>query len=307
MKLAFYALVPLALGSLYAFQVESPILKNHINALKDAKSIDITFDTRKELGAAETSHLWYSKPNFIKLETPKMILQSDGKTVWELNKADNTYTESDATKEWLMKRVQGDDILPWGAFFVEDPFKKIKTVTVGPKRVIKKNEVTEVALKGENIAFTLYIDTKTGVARGISLKPTDKPDKPETLIMASEMKISDKPIPDDTFAFTAPAGSKKVEKAANAANWAAVADILNRRCMPCHGGDRPKAGVNLASYAGVMAGRRGTPIVTAGDANSDLVQYMLGTKMPKMPPGGGVPDAEINTIKAWITAGAKNE
>lgn len=45
-----------------------------------------------------------------------------------------------------------------------------------------------------------------------------------------------------------------------------VKPILDADCTRCHGGSRPSAGINLSTYAGVMA------VVQAGNASSLLVR-----------------------------------
>jgi cytochrome c551/c552 len=98
--------------------------------------------------------------------------------------------------------------------------------------------------------------------------------------------------------------------AAAGANFASVASIATTNCMPCHAADKHKGGVSLASYADVMKGGDDGPIVKAGDPdNSVLVKAISGgdpaTKVPKMPPGKTLSPADIQTIKDWIKAGAK--
>jgi len=68
--------------------------------------------------------------------------------------------------------------------------------------------------------------------------------------------------------------------------------IFDSRCIMCHGGPNPTAGLNLSTYAGVMA------VVTPGDPNSRLIQM---TK-PGGPMNGYLADpvGQADIIYRWI-------
>jgi mono/diheme cytochrome c family protein len=85
-----------------------------------------------------------------------------------------------------------------------------------------------------------------------------------------------------------------------------VAPILAARCIGCHGA---AAGLSLESYAALRAGANGKPVVVPGDPGaSRLVKLVDGRGQPRMPYGEDpLPAAQIEKIKAWIAAGAKND
>ena len=85
-----------------------------------------------------------------------------------------------------------------------------------------------------------------------------------------------------------------------------VAPILQNRCNSCHNGDKKKGGLALDSFGGTMAGGGSGKVVEPGDPdNSRLYLLCAHQEEPKMPPmQPKIPDAELNTIKAWIEAGA---
>lgn len=93
-----------------------------------------------------------------------------------------------------------------------------------------------------------------------------------------------------------------------------VKPILDRYCIECHrpGGDGFLAsGLDMSSYAGLMAGTRNGPMVIPGDSlGSNLVVLMEGRADPsiKMPHGSRekVGAEEMNKIKSWIDQGAQN-
>ncbi|NNF28180.1 MAG: hypothetical protein HKN73_13230 [Gemmatimonadetes bacterium] len=90
-----------------------------------------------------------------------------------------------------------------------------------------------------------------------------------------------------------------------------VLPIFNNRCVDCHGGtdengeQRLESLLDLRSYEGVMAGSEFGTVIEAGDAEASyLLEMIVEGDMPEE--GDPVPEAEIETIRSWITAGAEN-
>jgi mono/diheme cytochrome c family protein len=111
------------------------------------------------------------------------------------------------------------------------------------------------------------------------------------------------PVASSTPPATDPAGGGDP----SGTHYAAIQAILTGSCSGCHGAGRPKAGINLTTYADVMKGGREGAIVKAGDpANSVLVKALKGAGARQMPPRGKLDDAKVKAIEAWIKAGAKN-
>jgi cytochrome c oxidase cbb3-type subunit 3 len=80
--------------------------------------------------------------------------------------------------------------------------------------------------------------------------------------------------------------------------------ILTPKCIPCHGS---MGGWDASSYATFMSSGDNAPVVIAGDAdNSLLIHKLQGTQSEGglMPPGGKLPDSEIQLFIDWINAGA---
>lgn len=80
--------------------------------------------------------------------------------------------------------------------------------------------------------------------------------------------------------------------------------ILDSRCKNCHGGDRgTEEGLDMTTYANLMAGSDNGPVVVAGDAdNSLMVEMLLANKMPKRGPKLTPPQVQL--IVDWIDQGA---
>lgn len=85
-----------------------------------------------------------------------------------------------------------------------------------------------------------------------------------------------------------------------------VLPIFDRDCRTCHGF---VAGLNLASYAGLMAGGNSGPSIVPGDPQASLLYLKVSRQVsPAMPPGGvRLSDADVATIRRWIEAGAHDD
>jgi uncharacterized membrane protein len=89
-----------------------------------------------------------------------------------------------------------------------------------------------------------------------------------------------------------------------------LAPILERNCLTCHGGENPKAGLNLSTHAGILkGGDYAGPAVIPGDPDgSPMVLHIRGIYTPKMPKDAPeLSEADLHTIRMWIAAGAKSE
>jgi WD40 repeat protein len=85
-----------------------------------------------------------------------------------------------------------------------------------------------------------------------------------------------------------------------------VEPILRAKCNACHNGDAKKGGLATDSFSSLMQGGGSGAVVEPGDAdNSRLYLLVAHEEEPKMPPNAAkLPDADLETIKAWIAAGA---
>jgi WD40 repeat protein len=102
--------------------------------------------------------------------------------------------------------------------------------------------------------------------------------------------------------------------------WAAAEDsvsyakqvkpFLARYCLECHTGERGKAGLDLDSFKGTMAGSRNGPVVVPGKPDeSPLVLAAEGKGSPAMPPKKAKQPKpqEVGILRAWVAAGAKDD
>jgi uncharacterized membrane protein len=136
--------------------------------------------------------------------------------------------------------------------------------------------------------------------------PTPEPNSAPTL----EPTNTSAPLPTDTVApppteTAAPVEPTATPEVSGVSFANDILPILQNRCFNCHGGEETKEGLNLGSYATLMAGSDNGPVVVAGDAaNSLLAQQLLNGKMPKR--GPKLTPTQIQLIIDWINAGALN-
>jgi mono/diheme cytochrome c family protein len=81
-----------------------------------------------------------------------------------------------------------------------------------------------------------------------------------------------------------------------------VKPILDGACTSCHNPKKMKGRIDLSSYAGV-----GKTLKVGSPDQSRLVKSLHGKGARQMPPKSKLDDKDIDTIKEWIKAGAKND
>jgi hypothetical protein len=85
----------------------------------------------------------------------------------------------------------------------------------------------------------------------------------------------------------------------------AIRPLLVARCLECHSGADPAAGLRLDSRAGIVSGGESGPaIVPNAPAASRLLRVVRSVDEPRMPPDGRLADVEIAALETWIAAGA---
>ena len=273
-------------------------LKRSFDVLKAAQSLRVEGTVQTGDAPVMPYKLLLAKPNAFRLTTPTGFVVSDGKTVTTYTEATKSYTEVPLTDDGLAEFVRRPEIMPWAAFFQKAPGDEFVSVAAGTPR--KNDEFATDAISFEpkrGTGGTLYLDRKLGVVRTASLGPASKP----TVVQAKTIKLGTTPEAPSAFAFVAPEGSTKAMDAPVVA-FASVKALIDDRCMPCHGGDKPRAGVKLDTYEGVVA------TVVPGDPKASLlVKSVKGDGVRKMPLGNhpALTPVEIKVWEDWISAGAQ--
>ena len=87
-----------------------------------------------------------------------------------------------------------------------------------------------------------------------------------------------------------------------------VQPILAAYCLTCHGKSSPEQGVDLRTARTVLRGGFNGPVVKRGSADESLLYQKLSQgKMPPKAFKSQVPEADVETIRHWIEAGARTE
>ncbi|MBI1914611.1 MAG: DUF1549 domain-containing protein, partial [Planctomycetes bacterium] len=83
-----------------------------------------------------------------------------------------------------------------------------------------------------------------------------------------------------------------------------VLPVLTAHCLKCHGGPKPKAGLDLRTRAGMLEGGESGPALVPGMSARSLVFEMIRKR--EMPPGKEtkLTAQQVALVKAWIDAGA---
>ena len=81
--------------------------------------------------------------------------------------------------------------------------------------------------------------------------------------------------------------------------------VLRQRCGSCHNADKKTAGLDVTTYAGIMAGGGSGAVLVPGNAQaSHLFRLANHDDEPKMPPDGPpIPETERQVLRAWIDGG----
>ena len=84
-----------------------------------------------------------------------------------------------------------------------------------------------------------------------------------------------------------------------------VAPILQRSCVSCHGGDKPKGGLSLATRQSALAGGDSGAAIRPGKPDDSLLVEYIGGEKPQMPQGAKPLSAgEVALVRKWIAQGA---
>ena len=83
---------------------------------------------------------------------------------------------------------------------------------------------------------------------------------------------------------------------------AVVAPLLIERCIDCHGGAKPKGGLDLTKQASAFKGGKNGPAIVAGNAEQSTLWQRV--EAGEMPPKKPLPEKEKAILKAWIASGA---
>lgn len=146
------------------------------------------------------------------------------------------------------------------------------------------------------IGFVSACGTQPASPTSEPVSPTDAPPAADTAVPATDAASPTLVIPT-----TPPTEASAQTGTVSFAND--VVPILQSRCWNCHGGDRTEEGLNLTTFAGILAGSENGPVIIPGDAdNSLLAEQIVSQEMPKRGPKLTPPQVQV--ILDWINQGA---
>src|SRR5215207_7130893 len=84
-----------------------------------------------------------------------------------------------------------------------------------------------------------------------------------------------------------------------------VLPIFRNACLNCHNPEKKKAGLDLSTYQGAIAGSDNGKVFEPGDPDGSLLFRVCNrTEEPAMPPKGDkLPEKDLETLKKFIAGG----
>ena len=303
MKRSLIVLAAAAAVVAFAMQIAlPPALAGHAAKLKEAQGLKVKLAVSPVGGATTSVEFSYGKPRLIRIDSPDRLVVSDGRMLSVLDKAKNTYTQEPLTADNSAPYLEATGTWGWESFFQADSAKLFKAAKAGAQTKVRGVDVSPVdvtSLDGKTTA-TLYIEAKTGVARGYQFHKDGK-----DYIVWAETVVASAEAPDTgAFSFTAPAGATKVDPAAVAeVTWDKVSSIFDRACMPCHSPNVQSGQLDLSGYDSTVNSRY---VVRGKSKVSSLALVLRAAGSGRMPQGRPpLPDKDIKTIEDWIDGGLK--
>ena len=88
-----------------------------------------------------------------------------------------------------------------------------------------------------------------------------------------------------------------------------IKPLLQKQCQGCHNPAGPSSGLDVTTFAAFSKGGKRGPGFVAGKADESLtIRYIAGTIQPRMPLGQpAMAAADVERVRAWINAGAKDD
>jgi cytochrome c553 len=80
-----------------------------------------------------------------------------------------------------------------------------------------------------------------------------------------------------------------------------ILPVLEKNCVQCHGDQKKMAGLDLSTFAGLMAGGSSGPVIAPGKPERSLLWQMIDSG--KMPMAGKLSDADKQLVRTYIEQG----
>ncbi|MCA9299694.1 MAG: DUF1549 domain-containing protein, partial [Phycisphaerales bacterium] len=88
--------------------------------------------------------------------------------------------------------------------------------------------------------------------------------------------------------------------------WEAVREVLERRCLDCHGGHERESGLSFATASTFAEGGSRGPVLSSDSLEASRLLHVIGYTDPNlaMPPTGQLPADDYAVLERWILDGA---
>jgi len=88
--------------------------------------------------------------------------------------------------------------------------------------------------------------------------------------------------------------------------WTKARDVLEARCLTCHGGERVKNGLRFSNAETFRRGGDRGAVFDADHPEKSRLLEVIEYRNPElaMPPDGRLPDGEVEALRQWILGGA---
>lgn len=185
------------------------ILGDYVKAFQDAKSLKANFTIARVGEASSQYSIELSKPNKVRFDSPTELIVADGKTVTTLSKAENTYYTQPQDAGWHVGAISGDTVHLFAPFFNKSALDNAKVLSTAPKKRLGMDLTaveTQLDARG-NLMGTYYLDSGKTPRQ---LEFFYKDNNSRVQVTAKDLTLGAEALPDSTFQFTAPAGSRQL-------------------------------------------------------------------------------------------------
>jgi len=204
-----FALVAALAAVAVAQTTSGNLLADFGKTLFDAKTVSSTFTSQTIGSSSDEYSIALKKPNLARVETPSELIVADGKTVTTLNKADNTYSKRPEAEGDVVGLLSSDEVRLFAGFFKADAYNGARTRPLG-KRQMNGSAMQVVEATVPHRVDTYFLgDDKVARKRQTDLSG---PTGTTTSILSTKSVDLNADLPDSTFQFVPPAGSRELSQ-----------------------------------------------------------------------------------------------
>jgi outer membrane lipoprotein-sorting protein len=249
----------IALGGLVAVAMAqvngAAVLSNFAKALNSAKTVSSDYTVQIIGNAADDYSITFEKPNKARIDTPTQLVIADGNEITTYDKLAKTYYTKPQTDSDLKALLASDELSLFSGFFNEGAYSAASVKNLGEKNR-KGQSVTAVqtSVDKDGKKVITYFVGKDHLARAAQTDLNDPSGVVRSMLDTKTLTL-DGNVPENTFAFNAPDGARKISldelnaekwytdideamKVAASSNRKIFVDFMATWCGPCKMLDR---------------------------------------------------------------------